>query len=82
MPKSGHLVLTKVVLSTIPTYKIMATQLPGWAIDEIDRIRRKFFWEGVDVSVRGKGMVAGPRYACQRPRVAWGSLISGWQAVP
>lgn len=58
MPKSGHLVLTKAVLSTIPTYKIMATQLPGWAIDEIDRIRRNFFWEGVDVSVRGKGMVA------------------------
>lgn len=43
MPKSRRLVLTKVVLSTIPTYTIMATQLPGWAIDEIDKLRQKFF---------------------------------------
>lgn len=29
MPKSGRLVLTKSVLSTIPTYMLMADQLPG-----------------------------------------------------
>jgi hypothetical protein len=32
MPKSGRLVLTKAVLSTIPTYTLMAEQLPLWAI--------------------------------------------------
>jgi hypothetical protein len=39
MPKSGRLVLTKAVLSTIPTYMLMADQLPAWAIEDIDRIR-------------------------------------------
>jgi hypothetical protein len=43
MPKSARLVLTKAVLSTLPTYTIMVTQLPVWAIEEIDKIRRKFF---------------------------------------
>jgi hypothetical protein len=58
MPKSGRLVLTKAVLSTIPTYTIMAEQLPAWAIEEIYKIRRKFFWAGHDSSVRGKCLVA------------------------
>jgi hypothetical protein len=58
MPKSGRLVLTKSVLSTMPTYLIMADQLPSWAIEEIDSIRRKFLWAGKDQSVRGKCLVA------------------------
>lgn len=53
MPKNVRLVLTKAVLSTIPTYMIMASQLPAWAIDEIDKIRRKFFWAGRDASAGG-----------------------------
>jgi hypothetical protein len=60
MPKSGRLVLTKAVLSTIPTYMLMADQLPAWAIEDIDRIRRKFLWAGSDSSVRGKCLVAWP----------------------
>jgi hypothetical protein len=38
MPKSARLDLTKAVLSTIPTYMIMMTQLLVWAIEEIDKI--------------------------------------------
>jgi hypothetical protein len=51
MPKSVHLVLTKAVQSTIPTYTITTTQLPVWAIEEIDKLQRKFFWAGHDSSV-------------------------------
>jgi hypothetical protein len=58
MPKRSRLVLTKAVLSTIPTYTLMAEQLPLWAIEEIDKIRRKFLWAGHDNSVRGKCLVA------------------------
>jgi hypothetical protein len=60
MPKSGRLVLMKAVFSTIPTYTIMATQLPIWAIEEIDKLRRKFFWARHDSSVRGKCLVSWP----------------------
>jgi hypothetical protein len=60
MPKSGRLILTKAVLSMIPTYTIMATQLPVWAIEEIDKLGRKFFWAGHDSSVRGKCLVSWP----------------------
>lgn len=47
MPKSGKLIITKVVLSTILTYMLMADQLPAWAIEDIDRIRRQFLWAGL-----------------------------------
>jgi hypothetical protein len=42
MRKSGRLVLTKAVLSMIPTYTLMAAQLQAWAIEDIDKIRRRF----------------------------------------
>jgi hypothetical protein len=54
MPKSGQLVLTKAVLSMMPTYTLMAAQLPAWAIEGIDKIRRRFVWTGGDASVRRK----------------------------
>jgi hypothetical protein len=60
MPKSGRLVLTKAVLSTIPAYTIIASQLPVWAIEEIDKLRRKFLWADHDCSIRGKCLVSWP----------------------
>lgn len=61
MPKSGRLVLTKAVLSIIPTYMLMADQLPAWAIEDTDRIRRKFLWAGRDTSIgEGECLVAWP----------------------
>jgi hypothetical protein len=50
----------KAVLSTIPTYTIMKTQLPIWAIEKIDKLRREFFWAGNDSSVQGKCLVSRP----------------------
>ncbi|CAL4948729.1 unnamed protein product [Urochloa decumbens] len=58
MQKSGRLILTKSVLSAMPIYWIMADQMPAWALEEIDGIRRQFFWAGKDVSIRGKCLVA------------------------
>lgn len=58
LQKSGRLILVKSVLSSIPTYSLMADKLPAWLIEEIDTIRRKFLWSGCDASVRGKCVVA------------------------
>jgi hypothetical protein len=38
----------------------MKTQLPIWAIEEIDKLRREFFWAGNDSSVQGKCLVSRP----------------------
>jgi hypothetical protein len=46
MSKSGRLI----VASAVPIYTIMANDLPAWAADEINALRRNFFWAGGDES--------------------------------
>jgi hypothetical protein len=48
------------MLSTIPMYMLMANQLPVWAIEDINRIRHNFFWDGRDTSMRGMCLVVWP----------------------
>jgi hypothetical protein len=50
MSKSGRLIVVKSVASAVPIYTIMANDLPAWAADEIDPLRRNFFWAGGDES--------------------------------
>lgn len=68
MPKIRRLVLTKDVLSTIPTYTIMASQLPVWAIDEIDTIRRRSSGSAMMLQHGGNVWWLGTQFACRRCR--------------
>jgi hypothetical protein len=45
MSLAGKLVLTNVVLSSLPIYFMTAFILPKWVIGEIDAIRRNFLWK-------------------------------------
>jgi hypothetical protein len=43
MNKSGRLIVVQSVASTIPIYTLMGDDLPAWAVEEIDALRRNFF---------------------------------------
>jgi hypothetical protein len=43
---AGRTVLVKFVLSAIPTYLLIAINIPQWVIKSIDKIRRGFLWKG------------------------------------
>jgi hypothetical protein len=74
MVRSGRLVWIKSVLRAVPIYSMMADSLPPWALEEIDKICRRFLWAGGDSSIRGKAMVAWTT-AC-RPKELGGLGIS------
>jgi exonuclease III len=50
--KAGRLKLVNSVLTSIPTYFLIAFSIKKWAIKKIDKIRRAFLWKGTD-SVNG-----------------------------
>lgn len=74
MNKSGRLIVVKSVASAIPIYTIMANNLPAWAIEEIDSLRRNFLWVGGEQSARGKCTVAWPTVC--RPTTLGGLGVS------
>jgi hypothetical protein len=43
---AGRTALVKFVLSAIPTYLLIAINVPQWVIKSIDKIRRGFLWRG------------------------------------
>lgn len=49
---AGRLVLLKAVLSAIPVYHMSVMSLPVWVIKEIDKIRKRFLWHGVNTEGR------------------------------
>jgi hypothetical protein len=51
---ASKLVLTNVVLSSLPIYFMTAFILPKWVIDEIDTIRRNLLWKGSDANSKKK----------------------------
>ncbi|WVZ67945.1 hypothetical protein U9M48_016957 [Paspalum notatum var. saurae] len=55
---AGRTVLVKSTLSAIPIHVAIATCLSGWAIHEIDKLRRSFLWTGLAISVAGRCKVA------------------------
>lgn len=60
MNKSGRLIVVKSVASAVPIYTIMANNLPGWAVEEIEALQRNFLWVGGEQSARGKCTVVWP----------------------
>lgn len=44
LSRGGRLTLINSTLSTIPTYLMSFYKFPKWAIKEMDKIRRNFFW--------------------------------------
>nr|CAD1841683.1 unnamed protein product [Ananas comosus var. bracteatus] len=46
LSRGGRLILLNSVLSSLPTYFCSVFALPSWVINEIDKIRRGFFWKG------------------------------------
>jgi hypothetical protein len=43
---AGRTTLVKFVLSAIPTYLLIAINIPQWVIKSIDKIWREFLWKG------------------------------------
>jgi hypothetical protein len=48
MNKSARAQLVKSVLTIIVTYHATVFPLPKWLIKKIDKLRRNFFWKGVE----------------------------------
>ncbi|CAM0909118.1 unnamed protein product [Alopecurus aequalis] len=53
----GRIVLVRVVLSTIPTFQMLAMAHPKWLHKMIDKIRRAFIWSGQGTTTAGKCLV-------------------------
>jgi hypothetical protein len=55
---AGRTTLTKTTLSAIPVRVSIASGLSGWALRQIDKLRRAFLWAGTDTVAGGKCRVA------------------------
>jgi hypothetical protein len=62
--RGWRLTLTKSVLITLPTYLMSCIKLPQWVIDELDRLRRAFFWKGKS-TVNGNDCLVAWDYVCR-----------------
>ena len=57
LPIASRLILVRVVLSALPTFQLLAIDMPKWIIKEIDRMRRAFLWYASDKTSGGKCLV-------------------------
>jgi hypothetical protein len=65
--------LVKADLSSMPTHFLTVFKLPQWAIKNIDRFRRSFFWRGKSPNQVTGGHCLVNWLTCLRPR-KWGGL--------
>jgi hypothetical protein len=65
--------LVKADLSSMPTHFLTMFKLPQWAIKNIDRFRRSFFWRGKSPNQVTGGHCLVNWLTCLRPR-KWGGL--------
>lgn len=56
--RAGRLTLVNCKLSAMPILHMMALDLPAWFFKCIDKLRRRFFWKGVEDAKGGCCMVA------------------------
>jgi hypothetical protein len=69
MTKSGREVMVQHVLTRMIVYLAMAIDLPHWALDAFDKIRRGFLWRGRKDAKGGHCLIAWGRVC--RPRRSW-----------
>jgi hypothetical protein len=69
LSSGGRLTLLNSTLSTIPIFFMSTFMLPIWVINEIDKIRRRFFWHGHKEQIQRRymspiswDMVTRPKY--------------------
>jgi hypothetical protein len=65
MHRSGRLTLIKITLAAILVYTVMSQELPAWLLQAFTKIFKAFLWNGTEVVVSGKCLVAWSRV--QRP---------------
>jgi high-affinity nickel permease len=46
MTRSGRRILVQHVLTSMSIYMAMAVDIPHWALEAIDKIRKRFLWKG------------------------------------
>lgn len=58
MNRAGRRILVQHVLTGMSIYAVMAIDIPQWAIDAIDKIRKGFLWGGRKEAKGGHRLVA------------------------
>jgi hypothetical protein len=79
MTQASRAIQVQHVLTTIVIYHAMALDLPKWAINAIDKIRRGFIWKGRKDVLGGQCLVAWGKVT--RPKELGGLGISDLQRL-
>lgn len=68
MSIAGKIVLINAVLTTLPMYRMPLVYFIQWVINKIDRIYRKFLWQGYTLRPQNIILSPGDRYVDQNKK--------------